>query len=91
MLVSSVYDTIVSTGEFLDDVENESKGESDITVDYSNYEQVDGGGEMEGMVFPPEILENVLCRLPFVDLFTSVRLVCKLWNRMIARESPKVE
>lgn len=89
-----IVPTLVSTGEFLEDVENESKEDSVITVDYNDYKQEDSGGEieeMEGMLFPVEILENIFCRLPFIDLFVSVRLVCRHWNRIISRESPKVK
>ena len=36
--------------------------------------------------FPDEILENIFCQLPLIDLLTSLSLVCKKWHRIISGE-----
>lgn len=41
------------------------------------------GGVVNGLVFPREVLENILDRLGAVDLYTSACLVCKLWNSIV--------
>ncbi len=40
-------------------------------------------GLVNGLVFPREVLENILDRLGAVDLYTSACLVCKLWNSIV--------
>ncbi len=36
-------------------------------------------------VLPPEVLELVFCRVPFLELWGTCRLVCQRWNRVITR------
>lgn len=33
---------------------------------------------------PPEVLQNILCRLPLMDLYLNVNTVCKQWNEIIS-------
>lgn len=40
------------------------------------------------LYLPKEIVENILCRLPFMDLHLNVNRVCTAWNDVIS--SPKV-
>ena len=42
-----------------------------------------GGTMVNGLVFPREVLENILDRLGAVDLYTSACLVCHLWNSIV--------
>ena len=35
---------------------------------------------------PDEILENIFCQLPLIDLLVSLSLVCKRWHRIISGE-----
>ncbi|XP_064399729.1 F-box DNA helicase 1-like [Halichondria panicea] len=44
-------------------------------------------GVVNGLVFPREVLENILDRLGAVDLYTSACLVCKLWNSIVVNKS----
>ncbi len=42
--------------------------------------------EGEGVrMLPAEILELVFVRVPFPELFTTCRLVCRHWNQVITR------
>jgi len=36
---------------------------------------------------PVEILENIFCQLPIVDLMLNCALVCRQWYDIISRES----
>ena len=40
--------------------------------------------------FPYEILENILCRLPMMDLCLNVNRVCILWRDIIADEKVRI-
>ena len=37
--------------------------------------------------FPVEILENIFCQLPIVDLMLNCALVCRQWYDIISRDS----
>ncbi|XP_046839694.1 F-box DNA helicase 1-like isoform X2 [Xenia sp. Carnegie-2017] len=36
---------------------------------------------------PDEILENIFCQIPLIDLLTSLTVVCKRWHRIILCET----
>lgn len=35
---------------------------------------------------PIEVMENIFCRMPMMDLCQNINVVCKAWNEIISRE-----
>ena len=65
-------------GDFLEDsTQTVASASENIKMDSS---------QSNGLVFPKEVLENIFCRLGLVDLYTSTRCVCRLWNSIITAE-----
>lgn len=43
--------------------------------------------ETEFSHLPEEIMENIFCQLPMIDLLLNCALVCRQWNNIIARDT----
>ena len=54
---------------------------SRVTIDSENDSDNDDVQYFERL--PLEVMENVLCRLPILDLYLNLPLVCKDWRDII--------
>ena len=79
-----VIELPLPTGDFLQDVAADDQPVGSAAVIGSTPQTQDA--MVNGLVFPKEVLENIFCRLGLVDLYTSTRRVCRLWNSIITVE-----
>lgn len=77
-LPGNKYGLLGCSDNELIDLGSDTDFEDENTVDEVNY----------FLRLPKEIVENILCRLPFTDLHLNVNRVCTAWNDVIS--SPKV-
>ena len=63
-------------GPVEDDDESNTEGDSDTNP-----------SETEFSCLPEEIMENIFCQLPMIDLLLNCALVCRQWNNIIARHT----
>ena len=59
---------------------SDSDGDDDVSQDLSQCDS-------DFAQLPVEILENIFCQLPIVDLMLNCALVCHQWHDIISRES----
>ena len=76
-----VYGCII-TGDFLEDVQAADNPEGQAAASVLENATVSCGSAV-GFTMNKQVLKNIFGRLGLVELYTSTRLVCKLWNRVI--------